>query len=99
VIEARHSLAGPGAGGAPGCDWPTTVSWTFEPLDNAAFPSWRWPGKQPGLGGTAPVVYNGANEASVSDYRKGGISFTRIVDPVARVVSEHETSSTGGDHD
>jgi len=43
----------------------------------------------------APAVYNGANEACVSDYLKGSISFTRIVDTVARVVSEHATSSTG----
>ncbi len=47
------------------------------------------------LGGTAPAVYNGANEAWASDYLKGTISFTRIVDTVARVVSEHDTSSTG----
>jgi 1-deoxy-D-xylulose 5-phosphate reductoisomerase len=45
--------------------------------------------------GNAPAASNGANEASVSDYLKGSISFTRIVDPVARVVSEHDTSSTG----
>jgi 1-deoxy-D-xylulose-5-phosphate reductoisomerase len=47
------------------------------------------------LGGTTPAVYNGANEACVADFLAGSISFTRIVDTVARVVSEHDTSRTG----
>jgi 1-deoxy-D-xylulose-5-phosphate reductoisomerase len=47
------------------------------------------------LGGAAPAVHNEASEACVSDYLKGSISLTRIVDMVARVVSEHDTSGTG----
>ena len=48
------------------------------------------------LGGTAPAVYNGANEACVAAFLAGRISFARIVDTVARIVSEHDTSNAGG---
>jgi 1-deoxy-D-xylulose-5-phosphate reductoisomerase len=80
---------------APACDWTTAASWTFEPLDNEAFPAVALAREAARMGGTAPAVYNGANEACVSDFLKGSISFTRIVDTVARVLSEHDTSRTG----
>jgi 1-deoxy-D-xylulose-5-phosphate reductoisomerase len=41
-------------------------------------------------------VYNGANEACVAAFLAGRISFTRIVDTVARIVSEHDTHSADG---
>jgi 1-deoxy-D-xylulose-5-phosphate reductoisomerase len=47
------------------------------------------------LGGTAPAVYNGANEACVEDFLAGRISFPAIVDTVARIVSEHDPSRNG----
>ena len=59
------------------------------------FPPWRWPGRLARLGGTAPAVYNGANEACVAEFLAGRISFARIVDTVARIVSEHDTSNAG----
>jgi 1-deoxy-D-xylulose-5-phosphate reductoisomerase len=37
-------------------------------------------------------VYNAANEACVADFLAGSIPFTRIVDTVARIVSEHDAS-------
>jgi len=83
------------ADAAPGLDWTTAATWTFEPLDDAAFPAVALAREAARLGGTAPAVYNGANEACVADFLAGSISFTRIVDTVARVVSEHETSRTG----
>jgi 1-deoxy-D-xylulose 5-phosphate reductoisomerase len=82
-------------GAAPGCDWTTAATWTFEPLDDAAFPAVALAREAARLGGTAPAVYNAANEACVADFLAGSISFTRIVDTVARVVSEHDTSRTG----
>jgi 1-deoxy-D-xylulose 5-phosphate reductoisomerase len=82
-------------GAAPGLDWTTAASWTFEPLDDAAFPAVALAREAARIGGTAPAVYNGANEACVADFLAGSISFNRIVDTVARVVSEHDTSSTG----
>jgi 1-deoxy-D-xylulose-5-phosphate reductoisomerase len=83
------------ADAAPGLDWTTAATWTFEPLDDAAFPAVGLAREAARLGGTAPAVYNGANEACVSDFLKGSIPFPRIVDTVARVVSEHDTSRTG----
>ncbi|MGH3279433.1 MAG: 1-deoxy-D-xylulose-5-phosphate reductoisomerase [Trebonia sp.] len=80
---------------APGLDWTTAARWTFEPLDDGAFPAVALAREAARLGGTAPAVYNGANEACVADFLAGSISFTRIVDTVARVVSEHDTSRTG----
>jgi 1-deoxy-D-xylulose-5-phosphate reductoisomerase len=83
------------AGAAPGLDWTTAASWTFEPLDERAFPAVALAREAARLGGTAPAVYNGANEACVADFLAGRISFPRIVDTVARVVSEHDTSGAG----
>ena len=80
---------------APGLDWTTAASWTFEPLDGQAFPAVGLAREAARLGGTAPAVYNGANEACVADFLAGRISFPRIVDTVARIVSEHDTSRTG----
>ena len=80
---------------APGLDWTTAVSWTFEPLDDGAFPAVGLAREAASRGGTAPAVYNGANEACVADFLAGRISFPRIVDTVARIVSEHDTSGTG----
>ncbi|HEY6493219.1 MAG TPA: 1-deoxy-D-xylulose-5-phosphate reductoisomerase [Trebonia sp.] len=83
------------AGAAPGLDWTTAATWTFEPLDDEAFPAVALAREVARLGGTTPAVYNGANEACVADFLAGSISFTRIVDTVARVVSEHDTSRSG----
>jgi 1-deoxy-D-xylulose-5-phosphate reductoisomerase len=82
------------AGAAPGLDWTTAASWTFEPLDDAAFPAVALAREAAAAGGTAPAVYNAANEACVADFLTGQISFPRIVDTVARIVSEHDVSRT-----
>jgi 1-deoxy-D-xylulose-5-phosphate reductoisomerase len=80
---------------APGLDWSTAAAWTFEPLDDEAFPAVALAREAARLGGTAPAVYNAANEACVADFLAGRIPFTRIVDTVARVVSEGNTTRTG----
>jgi 1-deoxy-D-xylulose-5-phosphate reductoisomerase len=71
-------------------DWSVAASWTFEPLDDSAFPAVALARSAAATGGTAPAVYNAANEACVADFLAGRISFTRIVDTVARIVSEHD---------
>jgi 1-deoxy-D-xylulose-5-phosphate reductoisomerase len=83
------------AGAAPCLDWTMAACWTFEPLDEQAFPAVALAREAARRGGTAPAVYNGANEACVADFLAGRISFPRIVDTVARIVSEHDTSRTG----
>jgi 1-deoxy-D-xylulose-5-phosphate reductoisomerase len=79
---------------APGLDWSTAATWTFEPLDDAAFPAVALARAAAAAGGTAPAVYNAANEACVADFQAGRISFPRIVDTVAQIVSEHDAART-----
>jgi 1-deoxy-D-xylulose-5-phosphate reductoisomerase len=78
----------------PGLDWSAAASWTFEPLDAAAFPAVALAREAATAGGTAPAVYNAANEACVADFLAGRISFPRIVGTVARIVSEHDAART-----
>ena len=80
------------ADAAPGLDWSTATSWTFEPLDDAAFPAVALARAAAAAGGTAPAVYNAANETCVADFLSGRISFPRIVDTVARIVSDHDVA-------
>jgi 1-deoxy-D-xylulose-5-phosphate reductoisomerase len=82
------------ADAAPGLDWSTAAAWTFEPLDDAAFPAVALARQAAAAGGTAPAVYNAANEACVADFLAGRIGFGRIVDTVARIVSEHDVART-----
>jgi 1-deoxy-D-xylulose-5-phosphate reductoisomerase len=80
------------ADAAPGLDWSAAASWTFEPLDDAAFPAVALAREAATAGGTAPAVYNAANEACVADFLAGRICFPRIVDTVARILSEHDVT-------
>ncbi len=80
------------ADAAPGLDWSAAAAWTFEPLDDAAFPAVALAREAAAAGGTAPAVYNAANEACVADFLAERIPFPRIVDTVARIVSEHDVA-------
>jgi 1-deoxy-D-xylulose-5-phosphate reductoisomerase len=71
-------------------DWATAHSWTFEPLDEQAFPAVRIAREAGSAGGTAPATYNAANEVCVDAFLTGQLAFTGIVDIVAQVVSEHD---------
>jgi 1-deoxy-D-xylulose-5-phosphate reductoisomerase len=77
---------------AQSCDWSTAASWTFEPLDNVAFPAVELARQAGRLGGTAPAVYNAANEVCVDAFHEGRIGFTQILDIVAAVLEEHTAS-------
>ncbi len=83
------------AGAARPCDWSRASSWEFEPLDNEAFPAVELARTVGRLGGTAPAVFNAANEACVDAFHEGRISFLDILDLVAQVVDEHCGVSTG----
>lgn len=76
-------------GVAQPCDWSTATSWTFEPLDNDTFPAVELARSCGRHGGTAPAVYNAANEECVEAFHAGRIGFLDIVDIVAAVVDEH----------
>jgi 1-deoxy-D-xylulose-5-phosphate reductoisomerase len=77
-------------GAAPAVDWSTAHTWTFEPLDEHAFPAVRIAREAGSAGGTAPAAYNAANEVCVDAFLAGQLPFTGIVDIVAQVVSEHD---------
>ena len=77
-------------GAAPAVDWSTAHTWTFEPLDEQAFPAVRIAREAGAAGGTAPATYNAANEVCVDAFLAGRLAFTGIVDIVAQVVSEHD---------
>jgi 1-deoxy-D-xylulose-5-phosphate reductoisomerase len=74
---------------APAADWTSAHTWTFEPLDEKAFPAVALARQAGAAGGTVPAVYNAANEECVAAFLAGRIPFAGIVDTVAQVVSEH----------
>ena len=74
---------------APAVDWTTAHTWTFEPLDELAFPAVALAREAGSAGGAMPAVYNAANEECVGAFLAGRIPFAGIVDTVAQVVSEH----------
>ncbi|MGP3971321.1 1-deoxy-D-xylulose-5-phosphate reductoisomerase [Streptomyces sp. 6N223] len=84
----------PGAG-AP-VDWTKAHAWEFLPLDTDAFPSVPLARHVGSLGGTAPAVFNAANEECVDAFLAGLLPFTGIVDTVARVVEELAERGVGG---
>jgi 1-deoxy-D-xylulose-5-phosphate reductoisomerase len=75
------------------CDWGRAVSWTFEPLDAAAFPAVELAKEAAQRGSTFPAVFNAANEEAVLAFHGGRIRFTDIVDTIEVVLSEHPGSS------
>ncbi|MBZ4488536.1 1-deoxy-D-xylulose-5-phosphate reductoisomerase [Microbacterium sp. cx-55] len=71
-------------------DWTTATSWTFEPLDEAAFPAVAL-AKQVGRAGTTyPAVFNAANEQAVDAFHDGRVTFTGILDTVRAVVDRND---------
>ena len=81
----------PGAG-AP-LDWTRASSWTFEPLDDEAFPAVALAREVGAAGGAHPAVYNAANEQAVAGFHDGRIGFTAIVDTVRSVVEAFAPAS------
>ena len=76
-------------GTAPAVDWTRPQAWEFFPLDDEAFPAVRLAREAGARGGTAPAVYNAANEVCVAAFRDGRLAFTGIVDTVAAVLERH----------
>jgi len=78
---------------SPPWNWAEASSWQFLPLDDEAFPAVELARAAGMRGGTAPAVYNAANEVCVQAFRDGRLPFLGIVDTVARVVTEHDVPS------
>ncbi|MCX4547840.1 1-deoxy-D-xylulose-5-phosphate reductoisomerase [Streptomyces sp. NBC_01267] len=80
---------------APAFDWSKASSWEFFPLDTEAFPSVGLARHVGSLGGTAPAVFNAANEECVDAFLAGKLPFNGIMDTVTAVVTEHGEPRTG----
>jgi len=77
------------AGVAQPCGWRKPAQWTFEPLDSEAFPAVDLARRAGLAGGTAPAVFNAANEVAVDAFCARQIGFLAITDTIAAVLDEH----------
>jgi len=77
-------------GAAGAVDWSTPSAWTFEPLDNEGFPSVELARAAGKAGGTAPAVYNAANEEALAAFVAGRLPFLGIVDTIEKVLGSQE---------
>ncbi|MFC7494863.1 MULTISPECIES: 1-deoxy-D-xylulose-5-phosphate reductoisomerase [unclassified Nocardioides] len=84
---------------APPVDWTRQETWEFFPLDDEAFPAVALARAAGERGGTAPAVYNAANEECVDAFRTGRLDFTGIVPTVQAVLSRHDVPSEVGIED
>ncbi|MEV0391179.1 1-deoxy-D-xylulose-5-phosphate reductoisomerase [Nonomuraea sp. NPDC050643] len=90
ALALGHPHRIPGA--ARPIDWTKAHTWTFEPLDDVAFPAVALARHVGGEGGTAPAVYNAANEVCLDAFMREELPFLAIVDTVAKVVEEHRVT-------
>ena len=70
-------------------DWTTASTWTFEPLDDEAFPSVLLAKQVGRAGATWPAVFNAANEQAVHAFHEGRVGYLGILDTVREVVDRH----------
>ncbi len=84
-------------GTAPAVDWASPQAWEFFPLDDEAFPAVRLARAAGERGGTAPAVYNAANEECVAAFRDGRLPFLGIVDMIDTVLTRHDVGSSATD--
>jgi 1-deoxy-D-xylulose-5-phosphate reductoisomerase len=79
---------------APALDWGMAATWEFMPLDAEAFPAVELACRAGMAGGTAPAVFNAANEVAVEAFLAGRASFVAIVDTISEVLGEHLVAAT-----
>ena len=70
-------------------DWREPVSWTFESLDDAAFPAVDLARSAVAASDTHPAVLNAANEQAVGAFLAGRLDWAGIVEVDAAVLDEH----------
>ena len=88
-MPIAHALAWPGrvAGAQPALDFSTASEWTFEPLDDDAFPAVELARQVATQGDPYPAIYNAANEVAVDAFFDGQIRFPQIVDTIKEVLN------------
>ena len=75
-------------GVARACDFAQAQSWTFEPVDHAAFPALDLARLAGQAGGLLPAAYNAANEVAVDAFRAGRLTFPDITGLIAGILEE-----------
>lgn len=78
------------AGAAERLSFDTPTAWTFEPLDDEAFPAVSLARHAGSTGGCLPAIYNASNEEAVGAFVAGATGFTSIVRTVERVLAESD---------
>lgn len=89
------------ADAAPACDWTAASTWEFLPVDHEAFSAIGVARRAGQAGGTAPAVFNAADEVCVAAFLEGRLPYLDIVDVVSSVLDEHLGRASGaasGDH-
>ncbi len=80
---------------APACDWTTSSSWSFEPVDHVTFPAISIARRAGESGGIAPAAFNAANEECVAAFLVGRLEFlgiSRILEAVIeQILNEGNT--------
>ena len=99
MIPIALGLAWPDriADAAPAVDWSKPETWEFFPLDDEAFPAVRLAREAGDRGGTAPAVYNAANEVCVAAFLAREMRFTEIVPVIDTVLRQYDVPSSAGD--
>ncbi|HSR90572.1 MAG TPA: 1-deoxy-D-xylulose-5-phosphate reductoisomerase [Gemmatimonadales bacterium] len=68
---------------------------TFEPVRSDVFRAYSAGLSAGRAGGTAPAVFNAANETAVAAFLDGRVPFGRISDTIERVLDEHDPAPAG----
>ncbi len=71
---------------ASSCDWSTAATWTFEPLDNEAFPAVNLARQCLKASQKHTAVLNAANEQAVQAFLEHRLPYLGIVDTVSAVI-------------
>ncbi len=78
---------------APGVDWTVPHAWTFEPLDEEAFPAVRIAREAVAASSLHPAVFNAANEEAVEAFLSGRLPFLAIVETVVGVLARFDAAA------
>jgi 1-deoxy-D-xylulose-5-phosphate reductoisomerase len=89
-LPIRSALAWPDRAEGTGLDLAELGELTFEPPDLERFPALAIARSAGEAGGTAPAVFNAANEVAVALFLEGRIGFLDIPALCARVLDAHE---------
>ncbi|MBT1174776.1 1-deoxy-D-xylulose-5-phosphate reductoisomerase [Bifidobacterium sp. LC6] len=80
---------------AAACDWTKAATWTFEPLDNEAFPAVQLARHCLAASEKHTAVLNAANEQAVHAFLEHRLPYLGIVDTVKAVLDEMDAELRG----